>query len=513
MIISLNTDEPMEIDQPIPTIKYKFSKTDWHEFKTNLTNIDDTEIPNTRNLTIDEINKHIEKLNANINTAIDRTVPRITDDYNSTDRYITPTIKNLRRVKSTLITRLNRLSAINNYTPANDTQISRLKYTLKKVRHEIKRAFHNSVSDYWKNKISNITIHKPKDLFPTVNTIFRPKETNSIDTLQIHSSNTEIITNADINQNSIQTDDDGNLQILNIDDKLNILGAHFEKAHTQNNHIGKTQLSNIIEQKINTLKAEIDDDRRNDRTVCTFSDTNKAENPNPKTIPPNFFTSVYELVSVLKKLNSKKSSSFDNIPNIVLKHLPPLYIHNYSIIFNNCLNRAYFPTAWKIAKLIAIKKKGKNSSDPSSYRPISLLPNISKIFEVTINKAIDSFCTSNNLIPETQFGFRFKHSTIHAITKFTSDICWARNAGDCVGAVLLDLEKAFDTVWLDGLFFKLMKRNFPMYLVKIIWNMVHGKQFYVTEGSNISSKVFTVQNGLQQEKCHCIRRRSLSIHH
>lgn len=144
------------------------------------------------------------------------------------------------------------------------------------------------------------------------------------------------------------------------------------------------------------------------------------------------------------------------------------------------------------------KKKGKNGSDPTSYRPISLLPNISKVLEITINDTINSFCKTNSLIPETQFGFRYKHSTIHAITKFTSDICWARNAGDCVGAVFIDLEKAFDTVWLDGLFFKLTKKNFPSHLIKILWNMLHGKQFRVSEGHNTSSQAFKIENGLQQ---------------
>ena len=105
------------------------------------------------------------------------------------------------------------------------------------------------------------------------------------------------------------------------------------------------------------------------------------------------------------------------------------------------------------------EKKGKDSSSPNNYRPISLLPNISKVFKTIINDSINSFCIDNSIIPETQFGFRHKHSTIHAVTKFTSDICWARNARDCVGTVLIDLEKAFDTVWLDGLFCKLIKKN------------------------------------------------------
>ncbi|XP_076660758.1 uncharacterized protein LOC143364146 [Halictus rubicundus] len=498
MTITLDSNEPLIIDEQIHSAKYNYNKTNWQDFQENLLNSDNTIIPNTRNLTIDEIDNYIEKLNTSIISAIDNTIPRISNDYNSTDRYITPTIKKLKKLKSTLITRLNRMTAITNYTTANDTPIALTKYTLKIIKKEIKKAFQRSVSDHWRKKIENISTHNSKDLFPSINKIFRAKEQNTINTLKIHNSNTDLITNANIDSINTQTDDSGNLLITDINDKLNVLGAHFESAHTQNNSMGKPELTDIITQKINTLKAEINEDRRNDLTVCTFSDTNKADNPNSDDTPTDFFTSTYELSIILKKLNNKKSSSFDNIPNIILKHLPPRFIYNYAIIFNNCLNRAHFPAAWKTAKTICLKKKDKDDSNPASYRPISLLPNISKIFEITINIAIEAVCAEKKLIPDTQFGFRRGHSTVHAISKFTSDICWARNAGECVGAVFIDLEKAFDTVWLDGLFFKLLKKNFPPHLIKILWNMVHNKNFQVVEGTNTSPSKFKVRNGLQQ---------------
>ncbi|XP_015438037.1 PREDICTED: RNA-directed DNA polymerase from mobile element jockey-like, partial [Dufourea novaeangliae] len=115
-----------------------------------------------------------------------------------------------------------------------------------------------------------------------------------------------------------------------------------------------------------------------------------------------------------------------------------------------------------------------------------------------INDAINSHCSEKNIIPETQFGFRFHHSTVHAITKFTSDICWVRKAGDCVGECFIDLEKAFDTVWLDELFFKLLKKDFPKHLIKILWDMLHEKRFFVTEGNSKSTRDFLIANGLQQ---------------
>lgn len=107
-------------------------------------------------------------------------------------------------------------------------------------------------------------------------------------------------------------------------------------------------------------------------------------------------------------------------------------IYNYTIIFNNLLNYSLFPDSWKKAKVVAILKKNKDIESPASYRPISLLPNISKIFEIIINDRIARFCKENDIIPECQFGFQPRHSTIHALNRLTSDINWALNNKQCV---------------------------------------------------------------------------------
>jgi len=197
-------------------------------------------------------------------------------------------------------------------------------------------------------------------------------------------------------------------------------------------------------------------------------------------------------------LNNKKSSGLDKIPNIILKKIPSKLIYNYTIIFNNLLNYSFFPKVWKTAKVVAILKQNKDKALPASYRPISLLPNISKIFETIINDQIVYLCKTKNIIPESQFGFRYRHSTIHAINKLTSDINWALNDKKCLGACLIDLEKAFDTIWLDGLLYKLIKKNFPKHLIKLIWSMVTERSLITASGEILSKTKFQINNGLQQ---------------
>ncbi|KAI4472699.1 hypothetical protein M0802_016563 [Mischocyttarus mexicanus] len=84
------------------------------------------------------------------------------------------------------------------------------------------------------------------------------------------------------------------------------------------------------------------------------------------------------------------------------------------------------------------------------------------------------------------------------VNKLTSDICWALNNNECVGACLIDLEKAFDTVWTDGLIYKMIKKKFPDHLVKLTYNMVQRKSFVTTDGNEITNTEFEVKNGLQQ---------------
>lgn len=233
-------------------------------------------------------------------------------------------------------------------------------------------------------------------------------------------------------------------------------------------------------------------------TLCHFSDANPADNPNPPPELAHYFTNTTSMHNKFKKLNTKKSFGLDKIPNICMKHFSGKLILIYTIIFNNLLNHSYFPKDWKKAKVVSILKKNKPNDRPASYRPISLLPNISKVFETLINDHLVNFCNTNEIIPECQFGFRHQHSTIHALNRLTSDVNWAFNGNKSLGAILIDLEKAFDTVWLDGLLYKLIKLKFPYHLTKLVWSMISERSFITASGDNLAKIVYNIYNGLQQ---------------
>ena len=248
-----------------------------------------------------------------------------------------------------------------------------------------------------------------------------------------------------------------------------------------------------------SFKHNVDNFKNNNSHLTEFTNDNPAYDPKFKKISNEpYFCNTLNVQRILKQLPNKTSCGIDGIPPIVLKNLPIKIIKNDSILFNNCLNLCYFPTAWKKAKLLPILKKGKNPCEPVSYRPISLTPSISKVYEAIINNLINFHTDKNNVIPDNQFGFRFKHSTTHAINKFTSDINSHLHNNEIVGACLIDIEKAFDSVWNEGLIYVLIREKYPYYLIYLIQDMISNKSFVTWDGKLISSLVFKILEGLSQ---------------
>ena len=135
---------------------------------------------------------------------------------------------------------------------------------------------------------------------------------------------------------------------------------------------------------------------------------------------------------------------FFSIPNRILKEFNKLFAISISQIFNLSLDTGVFPRKMKIAIVIPVFKK-EDKQDCNNYRPISLLPNISKIFEKIIKNRLSKFLEENNYLFSKQFGFRNKHSTTHALIDLTETIRKALDDNEFTCGVFLDLKKAFDT--------------------------------------------------------------------
>jgi len=157
------------------------------------------------------------------------------------------------------------------------------------------------------------------------------------------------------------------------------------------------------------------------------------------------------------------------------------------LIFNAILVTHHFPTVWKHARLISILKPGKDPALPSSYRPISLLDTIGKLFEKILITKIFHEVNMRGLLGNEQFGFCPRHSTSLQLARLVEKITGNFGEKRLTGAVFLDVSKAFDSVWIDGLLYKLTLINFPSYIVHTISSYLRGRTFEVSFQAATSS--------------------------
>nr|GBN24302.1 putative RNA-directed DNA polymerase from transposon X-element [Araneus ventricosus]GBN24314.1 putative RNA-directed DNA polymerase from transposon X-element [Araneus ventricosus] len=170
----------------------------------------------------------------------------------------------------------------------------------------------------------------------------------------------------------------------------------------------------------------------------------------------------------------------------MLQRLPIKSILRLVEIINAILKFHHFPNAWKTAIIVPIIKPGKNAQDPVSYRPISLLSSLSKVTEAVILTRLQE-ATESHMIPY-KFGFRKNLSTAQQLLRIKDSIREGFESGWETGAVLLDIAKAFDRVWSDGLIYKLITMPIPGSIIMLIATYLQGRLFTVRVGSNLSSE-------------------------
>ena len=132
----------------------------------------------------------------------------------------------------------------------------------------------------------------------------------------------------------------------------------------------------------------------------------------------------------------RKATGLDTVSTRLLRECFYLISDSLALIFNRSIETSIFPDEWKSARITPLYKKWGNRSDPSNYRPISIIPVVAKVFDLTENKLLCCY----------QSGFRTLHSTVTALIEATDS--WSLNVdrGPVNAVVFLDRKKAFDTV-------------------------------------------------------------------
>lgn len=167
---------------------------------------------------------------------------------------------------------------------------------------------------------------------------------------------------------------------------------------------------------------------------------------------------------------------------IILPWIIPFLMH----LFNTIITTSTFPVGWKLAKIIPVPKTDKE------YRPIAVLPYLSKIFERLLHKQISKYVNDNNLLTDRQSGFRSKHSCLTALTDVVEEIRGNLDQNKVSFLVLLDHSKAFDTVEHQILSFKLKKMfKFSPSAVRLISSYLTNRTQSVYNNGNTSRPLST----------------------
>jgi hypothetical protein len=207
---------------------------------------------------------------------------------------------------------------------------------------------------------------------------------------------------------------------------------------------------------------------------------------------------------ILKKMlavPSRKSPGIDGITGRVINECALVLAPCLTVICRRCFMEGKFPTAWKTAIITPIPKVSASSS-PSDYRPISLLPLLSKICESVINPHLVD--RVNPYLGDMQFGFRRNRSTSDAILNFQHYVlkgfreCESVNRATNVAAVFFDISKAFDTVPHDQLLICLAQKCklSPLWL-RFIQSYLTDRTMRVRVGQSFS-KPACVDSGVPQ---------------
>ena len=151
------------------------------------------------------------------------------------------------------------------------------------------------------------------------------------------------------------------------------------------------------------------------------------------------------VTKMIKQLKPNKAIGLDKISARLLKEAVEVVTPTITSLFNISLETEIYPSTWKLAKVTPLFKKG-SRQDPSNYRPISVLPTISKILEKAIHAQFFTYLSDNQLLSSKQFGFKLNASAVTATAMSTDKILSAMDSGMVTGAVFIDLTKAFDTV-------------------------------------------------------------------
>ena len=205
---------------------------------------------------------------------------------------------------------------------------------------------------------------------------------------------------------------------------------------------------------------------------------------------------VREVTNELLRLRKDKPRGPSPIPPWALIDSAHIVAPVLTLIFNNAIMQCKFPKALTLADKTPVHKKG-NPQDPMNYRPISMTPTLSKLFKKLLFRQLSKYLNNNNVLSQTQFGFRKSRSTKDALLYFTECLLQNMEANESVFCAAIDLSKAFDSICHHCLQRELVSIGFDNCSCALIHDFLTDRLHRV-KLSGISSNWISVKQGVPQ---------------
>ncbi len=203
-----------------------------------------------------------------------------------------------------------------------------------------------------------------------------------------------------------------------------------------------------------------------------------------------------EVLAIIDKMDNKCSTGVYELSNKILKCIKHAISKSLTLIINQMIETGVFPKVLKTSKTIPLYKKG-DAKLLSNYRPISLLPTLSKVFERIIYNQLYNYFNTNDLLSVDQFGFRAHHSTELAAIKLADYINHQMDKCKIPVNIYLDLSKAFDTLDFDILLHKLNYYGVTGKVNNLIGHYLKDRRQCVNYGNTTSNEA-TIKTGVPQ---------------
>ena len=178
-----------------------------------------------------------------------------------------------------------------------------------------------------------------------------------------------------------------------------------------------------------------------------------------------------EILQGLRNLKNNKACGEDRVINEYIKSTSNILVHIYEELFNLIFDTGILPDVWLLGNIKPIYKNKGNPLDPKNFRPITILSCLGKLFTSILNERLRKFSEEALLLNENQFGFPKSYSTTDSIFSLFSFFEILKTKKKKLFCAFVDFEKAFDTVWREALWYKLLLSKISGKMFNVILNM------------------------------------------